>query len=388
MPTAVEPSLHARIRDGFLRQISEGKLRPGDRLPSEAQIMKQFSVSRGTVTRALRDLEVTGVLSRRRGSGTYVREAEPAAAASASIASAADPQADRGLHVAMFLPWTVEEQAIGYFQSQLYHGLASVCADHHVLLSLQCLSPVGRSRREQLHNAARTLIARRPRVVLYCPPELPHEEMAVNAEVLDALVKGGLEVLLIDREIVAYPDRSAYTWISYDNRRGGAMLVKHLAAQGYKRNAFVGIPTDSTAVYDRRAGYVEGLRLSGLTPDPALVFDVKQLPEDSCWSRVMAAKPDAVICKDSILAAKLGLSLTRRGVTIGRDVGLAGFDDDPFASSLPVPLTIVRQPIAPFATAVYHAALARAGDPAATPRGEHIVIPTELVVRDSTRRGG
>ena len=381
MPTAApmpgsEP-LHSQIRERFLRRIAEGKLRPGDRLPSESQIMKQFNVSRGTVTRALRDLEVTGVLDRRRGSGTFVRK--PADAG---------PAAEAGLHVAMFMPWAIEEQAIGHFQGQLHHGLASVCADHHMLLSLQCLSSVGRSRREQLHNAARRLIARKPQVVLYCALELPHAEMPLNAEVLDLLVRGGIEVLLIDREIAAYPDRSAYTWISHDNRRGGAKLVQHLAARGYERIAFVGISSDSSAVFDRRAGYHDGLRVCGMAADPALVIDCAgPQPEEADWDRVMAAEPDAVICKDSIYAAKLGLSLARRGVRIGRDVGLAGFDDDPVAALLPVPLTIIRQPIAPFVKAIYREAVAATQrDKEPSPVGTHVVIPTELVVRDSTRR--
>ena len=377
VPTAGSDPLHAQIRDGFLRRIAEGKLRPGDRLPSESQIMKQFNVSRGTVTRALRDLELTGVLNRRRGSGTFVRPTEP-------------PQADAaaGMHVAMFMPWVVEEQAVGYFQSQLHHGLASVCADRHVLLSLQCLSTVGKSRREQLHNAARALIARKPRVVLYCALELPHAEMSLNAEVLEDLDKAGIKVILIDREIAVYPERSAYAWISYDNRRGGAMLVRHLAEQGYKRIAFVGIANDSSAVFDRQSGYHDGLRLCGLEADPKLVVRCEgPEPKQADWDRLMRAEPDAVICKDSTYAAKLGLSLTKRGLRIGPDVGLAGFDDDPVAALLPVPLTIIRQPIAPFVSAIWRAAVRALpnADEGATP-GPHVVVPTELVVRESTRR--
>jgi len=47
--------------------------RPGARLPSEAQLVKRFSVSRPTVGRALRDLQEQGLIERRAGSGTYVR---------------------------------------------------------------------------------------------------------------------------------------------------------------------------------------------------------------------------------------------------------------------------------------------------------------------------
>ena len=288
------------------------------------------------------------------------------------------------------MPWAVDEAGIGHFQSRLHHGLAGVCSDHHVLLSLQCLSAVGRDRRQKLHNAVRSLLARRPQVVLYCPLELPHDQMPLNTEVLDLLVEGGAEVILIDREVVTYLDRSAYPWISYDNRRGSARLVTHMAEQGYRRIAFVGIADDSTAVFDRRAGYHDGLRLCGLEADPRLALAVEACPDESAWDDLLSRKPDAVVCKDSVLAAQLGTSLARRGMKLGPDIGLAGFDEDPIASLLPVPLTIVRQPIAPFAQAIYQTALTltSGGEPdlPPLPRGAHMVIPTELVIKASTRR--
>ena len=371
-------SLHAQIRDRFLGQIREGKLRPGDRLPSESEIMKQFSVSRGTVTRALRDLEVAGVLLRRRGSGTFVCEKEPT--------SASD---ENGLHIAMFMPWTTEERTAGSFYIQLHHGISSVCSDRQVLLSLQCLSPVGETGREQLLNAARSLIARRPQVVLYCGLELPRDEMPLNEEVLGMLTKAGMGVVVIDRDVVAYPERSPYTWISFDNRRGSALLVQHLAAEGYRRIAFLGISSESTAVFDRLSGYYDGLRLCRLSADPELVVESDQVPGEDVCDRLLKAKPDAVICKDTGYATKLSFMLTKRGYHLGSKIGLAGFDDDAIASMLPTPLTVVRQPIAPFATAAYQAALSltrASSDLPSLPRGSHIVVPTELVVRASTRR--
>ena len=169
------------------------------------------------------------------------------------------------------------------------------------------------------------------------------------------------------------------------------MLVQHLAEQGYRRIAFVGIANDSTAVYDRGAGYHEGLRLCGLPVEDALVVTSGGDSDTALCDRLLAASPDAIICKDTERAAALSTMLARRGHRVGADIGMAGFDDDPIATMLPTPLTVVRQPIAPFASAVYHAALSTAGTaarPPSLPRGIQIVIPTELVVRASTRPRG
>jgi GntR family transcriptional regulator len=54
------------------RQIADGVWRPGDRLPSEAEIGEQYEVSRITVRQAFEQLVNDGLVYRRRGSGTYV----------------------------------------------------------------------------------------------------------------------------------------------------------------------------------------------------------------------------------------------------------------------------------------------------------------------------
>jgi DNA-binding FadR family transcriptional regulator len=53
---------------GQIRQlIDSGKLAPGDRLPSERTLAEQFAVSRNTVREAFRMLEISGVITLRRG---------------------------------------------------------------------------------------------------------------------------------------------------------------------------------------------------------------------------------------------------------------------------------------------------------------------------------
>jgi GntR family transcriptional repressor for pyruvate dehydrogenase complex len=54
--------------------ISRGVLKPGDRIPSEGQLCRQFGVGRSSVGEALRSLSTMGVLESRMGRGTFVRE--------------------------------------------------------------------------------------------------------------------------------------------------------------------------------------------------------------------------------------------------------------------------------------------------------------------------
>lgn len=64
--------LYAQLRDALLREIREGGLQPGDRVPSEAAIRDRYRVSRATVRQALADLESGGVIRRVQGLGSFV----------------------------------------------------------------------------------------------------------------------------------------------------------------------------------------------------------------------------------------------------------------------------------------------------------------------------
>jgi LacI family transcriptional regulator len=57
----------------LLAEIASGKYVPSGRLPSEAQRVERFGVSRPTVARALRDLQDQGLIDRRVGSGSFAR---------------------------------------------------------------------------------------------------------------------------------------------------------------------------------------------------------------------------------------------------------------------------------------------------------------------------
>lgn len=66
--------LYAQVKQRLLQQIDAGLLKPGERLPSEAELEKAFQVSRITIRRALGDLAAAGYLRRQAGSGTIVAQ--------------------------------------------------------------------------------------------------------------------------------------------------------------------------------------------------------------------------------------------------------------------------------------------------------------------------
>lgn len=65
---------YLQIKNAILEKIQSGDLQPDDRIPSEHKLAKQFSVSRLTVQRAIRELVSEGLLRRTQGSGTFVNK--------------------------------------------------------------------------------------------------------------------------------------------------------------------------------------------------------------------------------------------------------------------------------------------------------------------------
>lgn len=67
-------SLAHEVVEGVTAQIQSGQLRPGDKLPTESEIMRQYGVSRTVVREALSRLQAACAVETRHGIGTFVLE--------------------------------------------------------------------------------------------------------------------------------------------------------------------------------------------------------------------------------------------------------------------------------------------------------------------------
>jgi GntR family histidine utilization transcriptional repressor len=65
---------YLQVKNHLREGISGGRWSPGDRLPSEAELVTQFSLSRMTVNRALRELEQEGLVERVQGVGSFAAQ--------------------------------------------------------------------------------------------------------------------------------------------------------------------------------------------------------------------------------------------------------------------------------------------------------------------------
>ena len=66
--------LYRQVYDIVVRQVAEGKWRPGEALPSEQSLAREMGVSQGTMRKVLDSLTAEKLLERRQGKGTFIAE--------------------------------------------------------------------------------------------------------------------------------------------------------------------------------------------------------------------------------------------------------------------------------------------------------------------------
>src|SRR5204862_3853015 len=71
-PAAVAP--YSCVKSFLKGELERGRWRPGELMPSEAELVGQFGVSRMTVNRALRELQTEGLVERVQGLGTFAAQ--------------------------------------------------------------------------------------------------------------------------------------------------------------------------------------------------------------------------------------------------------------------------------------------------------------------------
>lgn len=176
-----------------------------------------------------------------------------------------------------------------------------------------------------------------------------------------------------------------YCTVGSDNVEGGRLATDHLLNQGCRRILFIG-DTSLPEVSRRYEGHQAALRAHGLSVDRALQLSApfaSDLARPVIDARIATAPEfDGVFACSDLLAMTAIHALTAQGRAVPEQIPVVGYDDVELARLHHPSLTTVRQSIGEAGAAMVDALLRNlAGETVAS-----VVLPTQLVVRDSTRQ--
>ncbi|HEU5071297.1 MAG TPA: substrate-binding domain-containing protein [Verrucomicrobiae bacterium] len=360
-------SKHRKISTRLEIEIAAGKYTAGTRLPSELQLVKQFGVSRPTVARALRDLEIKGLIERRAGSGTYVRSGQTQQTTATRVLGLLVPGLST-TEIFHIICGEIASLARVHDYGLLWGGSTSPLLDEDASL-------------KHAEEICSQFIERKISGVFFAPAELQPKQEEANFRLAESLREAGITVVLIDRDITPFPRRSDFDLVGIDNLAAGYMIAEHLIKLGCRKILFVSRPLSAATVNARIAGVREALVQNGLEQDSNWVRQGDPRDVKFVRSLVSGKLADAIICANDDTAAVLARTLESRGIKLPHDVRVAGFDDVKYAMLVSVPLTTIHQPCRDIAHVAFQTMLRRLAEP--TLPVQSISLTPSLVVRES-----
>jgi LacI family transcriptional regulator len=142
---------------------------------------------------------------------------------------------------------------------------------------------------------------------------------------------------------------SDFAFIDADSQAGISMVVRHFAELGHEQIALLLPPEELAYTPYRWQGYQQGLEQAQIPyrADYVMYGDLKRSGGYEAAQRILDDFPQitAIIACNDPMAMGAMRAIQERGLTVGADVSVSGFDDIPAAEFTHPPLTTVRQPI-------------------------------------------
>lgn len=203
--------------------------------------------------------------------------------------------------------------------------------------------------------------------------------------VSSALENVKVPVITVDRSI---PNLKKQGKIAVNNELGANDCVKYMIEKGYRKIYHISGPLTSKTARDRYNGYIHAHKENGISLLPHHLYEGEYTSDWGNEAVDALLKDghefDSLFCGNDMIAVGAMKGLKRHGLSVPRDIGVAGFDDVQIAQMVTPELTTVRQPKYDMG---YKAAdmLFKMINNEQNDQSEYL-LSTEMIIRNSTRK--
>lgn len=199
---------------------------------------------------------------------------------------------------------------------------------------------------------------------------------------IDYLIEAQMPFVVFGRTL----DDHDYVYIDVDGVAGQRALTEHFIQLGHRRIAYIAPPEDLTFTHFRLQGYHEAIEAHHLPTDDSLIIHAsltEKAGRDAANILLnRPAPPTAIMTGNDVAAFGVMRAIQERGLRVGDDVAVGGFDDVPAAEHIHPGLTTVHQPIFEIGQQLMDLLLRLLNNNTMTLR-THLISP-ELVIRSSS----
>jgi GntR family transcriptional regulator of arabinose operon len=313
------------IQKYVLGLVRSGKLKAGDRLPSEIELAKKFGSSRIPVRQAMQGLVDQGLVQRVHGRGAFLKRA-------------GGPTADTNRIAVLFC-----HSSEGFFNSPFYatifSGIQLEAHIAHKVLVIQSL-PI-----EEGTNPVRCFHELLNDVDGFIVVDLLAE---VYARVEKGIKKLAKPVVIVNYETLDN-DFDSIVFDSYENAK---QMVDFLFRLGHRRIGYVLrralAQVEHPNIARRHKGYLDGLTAHDLPFDPQLVRELPEFVDEPAALKKMLTgrdRPTALFCCDDEVALRTIEIIRESGLSVPQDVTVVGYDNHRDALRAVPPLTTMHTPL-------------------------------------------
>ena len=309
------------VKEILQQQMECGKIKPGDKIPSENQLSQQFHVSRHTIRKALAILEDEGWIVAEHGRGTFCLDHKRKKKVSKNIA-------------------VVTTYLSDYIFPRLIQGIDEVLTKNGYSIILK--NTYNSRKNEEL--ALQDIVTKEVDGLIIEPSK--SAIFCQHIKQYKMLERLGIPYIFIQG---SYPQMKEVASIVMDDVKGAYLLTKYLITLGHKKIAGI-FKIDDMQGNNRHKGYVQALNEAGMiyNPDYVILYhteDRRKKPklEVKKWIEKNEGI-DAIVCYNDQVAWDIMNQLKEMEIHVPSDISITGYDNSIPLEQEGIQLTTIAHP--------------------------------------------